>query len=85
MHYERLTLIYPELNSLEKHVLNQRLMKTLNRMYDWKMLSASERYYKFIMENQHLSRQLQLRHIATYLDITPFSLSRIRREYKNQR
>jgi CRP-like cAMP-binding protein len=41
---------------------------------------AKERYIRLLNEKPHIIQQVSLQHIATYLGITKFSLSRIRKE-----
>jgi len=41
---------------------------------------AKERYVRLLKEKPHIIQQVSLQHIATYLGITKFSLSRIRKE-----
>lgn len=41
---------------------------------------AKERYLRLLKEKPHIVKNVSLQHIATYLGITKFSLSRIRKE-----
>ncbi|MGO4921246.1 Crp/Fnr family transcriptional regulator [Maribacter spongiicola] len=41
---------------------------------------AKERYLRLVQENPHIIKNVSLQHIATYLGITKYSLSRIRKE-----
>ncbi|WP_291959479.1 Crp/Fnr family transcriptional regulator [Maribacter sp.] len=41
---------------------------------------AKERYLRLIQEKPHIIKNVSLQHIATYLGITKYSLSRIRKE-----
>jgi len=41
-------------------------------------LSAEERYKRLLRESPHVIRQVSLRHVASYLGMTPETLSRVR-------
>ncbi len=60
------------------HVANQQ------RITDSLSASAEERYLKFIKTYPKLLEQVPQSHIASYLGITPQSLSRIRKELSNK-
>ena len=49
-----------------------------NRFLD--ELSAKERYLKIMKDEKYLLQRVSLKHLASYLQITPESLSRIRKE-----
>jgi len=71
---------FPELHIASHKIADERLLMTANRMYSWRMLSAAERYHSFVRQFPELYKQVQLQHIASYLDISRFSLSRIRKQ-----
>lgn len=48
------------------------------RIYNLRMLSAKDRYFQFIEENQQALKRIPLRYIASYLGINLSTLSRIR-------
>jgi CRP-like cAMP-binding protein len=54
------------------------LMYKLEKEYQLLTLSARERYELLVRENPHLEQLVPAYHIASYLGITPISLSRIR-------
>lgn len=41
---------------------------------------AKDRYMQLLKEKPHIIQNVSIQHIATYLGITRFSLSRIRKE-----
>ena len=45
---------------------------------------ASERYSDFLNEHKQLSNRISLKDTASFLGITPISLSRIRNKFKNK-
>ena len=50
-----------------------------NRIEEMKTLSAEERYLKLIENQPHIFQRIPLQHIASYLNIEPQSLSRMRK------
>lgn len=69
----------PEWALLGKHLLEQLAIKKERREADFLLLSAQERYEKFLIEYQEIADRLPNYHIASYLGITEVGLSRIRR------
>lgn len=55
-----------------------------NRIEEIKTLSAEERYLKLIEKQPHIFQRIQLQHIASYLNIEPQSLSRMRNRLTNK-
>ena len=58
------------------------LIKTEERLISRLFLTAMERYKELMINNPDLLQRVQLGHIASYLGITPVSLSRIRAQVK---
>jgi len=42
-------------------------------------MTAAERYQRFVEDSGHLLQHVPLKHIASYLGMTPETLSRVRR------
>ncbi|MCF0061343.1 hypothetical protein MUK70_19070 [Dyadobacter chenwenxiniae] len=76
--YKQLFIDYPELNIVARNIADERLKANNDRMYSWRMLSAAERYDEFVRAYPNICKQVQIQHIASYLDISPYNLSRIR-------
>ncbi|MDN3657220.1 Crp/Fnr family transcriptional regulator [Ferruginibacter paludis] len=55
-----------------------------NRIEEMKTLSAEERYLKLIEKQPHIFQRIPLQHIASYLNIEPQSLSRMRNRLTNK-
>lgn len=55
-----------------------------NRIEEMKTLSAEERYLKLIEKQPHVFQRIPLQHIASYLNIEPQSLSRMRNRLTNK-
>ena len=58
------------------------LLKTEERLIPLLFTTASERYRKLLRDNPELLLRLPLECLASYLGITPVSLSRIRAELR---
>jgi len=67
-------------NSLTEKVTQEHLNCKMNRVKDFQMLTAKERYIKFMEENPKLALHFSVDNIASYLGMEPQSLSRIRKQ-----
>ena len=56
-----------------------------NRIEEMKTLCAEERYLNLIEKQPHIFQRIPLQHIASYLNIEPQSLSRMRNRLINKR
>lgn len=63
-------------------LLENSLAYKIHRENSFLIKSATERYVDFKRENPDLERRVNQKYIASYLGITPVSLSRIRRALK---
>ena len=63
-----------------KTVTNEHLNCKLERVKDFQVLSAKERYLKFIKEQPNLALNVSIDNIASFLGMEPQSLSRIRKQ-----
>lgn len=80
--YEKMILLcdrHPEWALLGRYLLEQLAIKKERREADFLLLSAQERYEKFLVEYRDVVDRLPNYHIASYLGITEVGLSRIRR------
>jgi CRP-like cAMP-binding protein len=75
------------ISSGDQKVIEEALNKLRNRVYALQMrviqllaYSAEERYQEFLKMYPNLSSRLPLKMIASYLGVTPESLSRVRKE-----
>ena len=55
-----------------------------NLVIDRQIKSASKRFEEFMQNTPHLLEKVPQYHIATFLDITPQHLSRLKKKYKNE-
>lgn len=70
-----------EVPALERHfriMLQRAFISHQRRLIDNMSLPADQRYRNFLEQYPHLEQRLPQKHIASYLGITPESLSRIR-------
>jgi CRP-like cAMP-binding protein len=63
-----------------KTITNEHLNCKLERVKDFQILTAKERYLKFVAQNPKLALQVSVANIASFLGIEPQSLSRIRKQ-----
>jgi len=67
-------------NNFVKAITNEHLSCKLERVKDFQILTAKERYLKFITQNPKLALNVSVDNIASFLGIEPQSLSRIRKQ-----
>ena len=73
---------YRDWADLRVRMLELLAMKKERREADFLLLSAAERYEKFLQEYTHVAESIPNYHIASYLGITEVALSRIRKRLK---
>jgi CRP-like cAMP-binding protein len=71
-----------ELLALYKRAIDEILVKKEEHALSFKLLNGIDRYRAFVAENPGLESRIKQQHLATYLGITPVSLSRIRKKIK---
>lgn len=79
-HWQSLLAGYPAVERLYRLVLEEYLVRVEERAYDLQFLSARERYEKFLRHYPMLLQRVPLGQIASYLNVTPETLSRLRGE-----
>ncbi|MGN6415970.1 MAG: Crp/Fnr family transcriptional regulator [Pseudobacter sp.] len=73
----------PQLNRFYRILLQNAYIVMSERINQSLSMAAEERYQAFQQRYPHFEQRLSLKHIASYLGITPESLSRIRAQRKN--
>ena len=74
-----------EILQLYNNLLELLFIKLENRFYELSSLNATELYLKFKKDNPGIENLIQLYNVASYLNITPVQLSRIRKDlYKTK-
>jgi CRP-like cAMP-binding protein len=83
---QRLEELYdeiPQLNRFYRILLQNAYISMSDRISQTLTMTAEARYHAFLQRYPHFEQRLSLKHIASYLGITPESLSRIRNHRKN--
>jgi CRP-like cAMP-binding protein len=79
--YAKLQGLYtdqPEMNAIVRKIVEQRFVSLHKLFTSYILDSPEERYLYLLKENAGLLNRIPQHHIATFLGITPVSLSRIR-------
>lgn len=71
----------PNWSSIQARFTAKCLMSAENRILEHLQLNAEERYLKLLQEKPFIFNFVELQHIASYLGITPETLSRFRKKY----
>ncbi|MBN1839305.1 MAG: Crp/Fnr family transcriptional regulator [Campylobacterales bacterium] len=80
--FRALGVKHKEWNDLMLHIYERLIVKKERREADFLLLSAKERYLKFLKDYSMIEQVVANYHIASYLGITEVALSRIRKEMK---
>lgn len=59
--------------------VEQMLLQAISRIDQFVLLSPEQRYTQFVNDNPTLEQRIPQKHLASYLGITPISLSRMRK------
>jgi CRP-like cAMP-binding protein len=78
---EELYVKVPKFEKFFRHLLQNAFIASQQRIIETMSLTADERYCKFIERYPQMEKRLPLKQIASFLGITPESLSRIRSQY----
>ncbi len=76
---EKIKEKYPILKTKIEELLATSMMKSEQRIYSFISMEAKDRYTLIMKEQPELIKMAKQEHIASYLGITPSSLSRIKR------
>jgi CRP-like cAMP-binding protein len=69
---------FPEIERLFRKITEEELVENINRVESIQFNTAEERYNSLIKQAPDILKRVPLKYIASYLGITPVSLSRIR-------
>ncbi len=69
---------FPQLKKLFDEKKQRMIFATLHNLNEVKSLTPEERYLNLIQKHPHIFQRVPLQYIASYLDIEPPSLSRLR-------
>ncbi len=76
---EKIKENYPILKKKIEELLAASMMKSEQRIFSFLSLEAKERYLLLLKEQPELIEKAKQEHIASYIGVTPSSLSRIKR------
>jgi len=76
---ERIKEKYPILKKMIEELLAQSMLKSEQRICSFISMEAKERYMLIMKEQPELIKMVKQEHIASYLGVTPSSLSRLKR------
>ena len=76
---EKIKEKYPILKAKIEDLLAESMMKSEQRIYSFISMKAKDRYLLVMKEHPELIKMAKQEHIASYLGITPSSLSRIKK------
>jgi CRP-like cAMP-binding protein len=68
----------PKLRALFEEKRQKMIFATITNLTDVKSLTPEERYLNLVKKHPHIFQRIPLQYIASYLDIEPPSLSRLR-------
>jgi len=69
---------YPDLERLFRKIIETSYVNTVNRIESLQFNTADQRYIHLLKDHKDILKRIPLKYIASYLGITPVSLSRIR-------
>lgn len=68
----------PDINELYQRIFEYKLIISQRKADSWRFENAHERYNRFCQEYPTISKRVSIAHIASYLLMTPETLSRVR-------
>lgn len=76
---------HPKFERARKYFLQKLLLEALRRVEVFVVKTPEERYEQMLVETPEIAKRVQSKHQASYLGITPVSLSRIRKRLADKR
>lgn len=83
--YNKLSSSNPRINQSHRHMLENALVQAIDRIDDFTLRSPEKRYLRMLKEQPELVQRVPQKYLASYLGITPISLSRIRNRILKRR
>jgi CRP-like cAMP-binding protein len=74
----------PKLKQWYSHKMPRSTSASINRIVEMKTLTAEERYVNLLKKQPYIFQRIPLQYIASYLNIEPQSLSRMRNRLTNK-
>jgi CRP-like cAMP-binding protein len=81
-HLQHMYKQFPEFNFFGRVLTENYYVKSEERIISLRMLSSQERYNALLGAYPHIFNRVPLKHIASYLGMTPETLSRLRAKIK---
>lgn len=75
---EKLAEKYPFVEKIARQVSEQLFISTAKKLEDIRLLNAEERYLKLVKINRRITTEIPQYEIASYLNVSPETVSRIR-------
>lgn len=75
---QQLYTFHPVMNLIGRALSEKHLLALDERIFSLRMLNAEERYYRFYQQYPEICARTPLKHIASYLGLSRFTLSRLR-------
>ncbi len=79
---QKMYMLFPEFNFFGRVLTENYYVKSEERLISLRMLSSQERYNTLLAAYPHIFNRVPLKHIASYLGMTPETLSRLRAKVK---
>ena len=76
---QNLASLNPKFAIVERYIVNQIIIDKTERLRSFITDTPDERYLKLLKKKQHLVQNIPLKILASYIGITPESLSRLRK------
>lgn len=76
--FKDLSNSYSDINKLYQSILEYKLVVSQRKADSWRFESSHERYERFCKEYPSVAKRASIAHIASYLLMTPETLSRVR-------
>lgn len=76
--FEQLCDQYADINQLFRRILEYKLVVSQRKADSWRFETSHERYERFCIEYPSVAARASVAHIASYLLMTPETLSRVR-------
>lgn len=77
----KISSLIPRWAAIQSQFTAKCLLSAENRIIEHLQLNAEERYLKFLEEKPFVFNYVEMQHIASYLGITPETLSRFRKKH----
>ena len=81
---QNLVSINPKFAAIERFIVNKIVIDKTERLRSFITDTPNERYLKLIERKKHLIQEIPLKILASYIGVTPESLSRLRKRLSQE-